>query len=77
MSKRRSVRSYQREIKNLRAWVDELQWVQPMYNGSPSCSGCGEQQHQHDDKACGLSRLIASWSAARPVRDARDQPGVK
>jgi len=55
---RRSVRSYQREIKCLREWLANVQWVQPTYNGSPSCSGCGEQKHLHHDGNCGLAAIL-------------------
>ena len=54
----RSVRSYQREIKKLRDVLADVQWVQPMYNGSPSCSDCGQQQHLHDDASCGLTAIL-------------------
>lgn len=41
----RSIRSYQREIALLKQLVRDMQWVQPSYNGSPSCSSCSAQQH--------------------------------
>lgn len=62
--KKRTPRSYQREIRMLRDWLASVQWVQPMHNGSPSCSGCGEQAHLHDDAACGLTQILRPRAAA-------------
>lgn len=59
----RSTRSYQREIKMLREALASVQWVQPTYNGSPSCSGCGDQQHMHT--GCWLTRLLRQSSPDR------------
>ena len=41
--KARSVRSYQREISKLKKLVRQMTWVEPVYNGSPSCACCGHQ----------------------------------
>jgi lipopolysaccharide biosynthesis regulator YciM len=54
----RSVRSYQRELKILREMVASMLWVQPTYNGNPSCSYCGEQQHNHTQH-CAATKLVA------------------
>ena len=56
-AKNRSIRSYQREIKRLRDLVRAMTWVQPMYNGSPSCACCGNQQHIGHSKGCDAARL--------------------
>lgn len=57
----KSARTYQREIKYLRELVISLQWVQPMYNGNPSCSGCGEQQHLGCSKDCEVAKLSGDY----------------
>lgn len=54
----KSIRSYQREIAALKEMVASMLWVQPSYNGSPSCSYCGQQQHLHTDH-CAASKLVA------------------
>lgn len=51
-----STRTYQRRIQKLTEMLRHCQWVQPMYNGSPSCSYCGDQQHLHED--CELSKML-------------------
>lgn len=48
----RGRRSYQREIRKLRELVRSVEWVQPMYNGSPSCPFCGAQQHWGHTASC-------------------------
>lgn len=48
----RTARSYQRQIRKLRILLASVTWVQPMYNGSPSCSCCGAQRHMGHDKGC-------------------------
>ena len=53
----KSIRSYQRRIKYLLDLMEQMQWVQPMYNGAPSCSLCGEMQHWEDHE-CELTRLM-------------------
>ncbi len=58
----RSARSYQRQIQRLMRLLEDVQWVQPAYNGSPSCSYCGEQQHLHTTP-CELSSLLAQRKA--------------
>lgn len=50
----KSIRSYQREIKNLRALLKSVEWVMPTYNGSPSCSCCGNQKHWGHEPDCEL-----------------------
>lgn len=54
----RSQRSYQREIKKLKDLLRDIEWVQPMYNGSPSCSCCGNQQHQGHQPDCALKAIV-------------------
>ena len=63
----RSVRSYQREIKMLRDLLHDVRWVQPTYNGSPSCSGCGQQQHMHAEE-CALSRVLDATPGPKGAR---------
>ena len=52
-----TARTYQRRIKRLIEIIDSMQWVQPTYNGSPSCAYCGEQKHLHTQN-CEVSRLL-------------------
>ena len=49
------IRNYQRTIKRLRDLLSDLEWVQPMYNGSPSCSCCAHQQHFGHAEGCELA----------------------
>lgn len=66
-AKERTRRSYQQEIRKLKAMIASMLWVQPTYNGSPSCAYCGEQQHQHA-KHCQATKLVAdTW----PLEDQR------
>lgn len=53
----RSARSYQREIRILKDVIRAAQWVQPMYNGSPSCSGCGAQKHHGCEPGCDVAKV--------------------
>ena len=55
--RKRSARSYQREIKRLKDLIREMTWVQPAYNGSPSCACCGNQQHWGHAPGCDAARL--------------------
>lgn len=59
----RTARSYQREIKKLKNLLADVMWVQPMYNGSPSCSCCRNQQHMGHADDCELAKLFAARSA--------------
>ena len=51
-TKPKSVRSYQREIQRLKAFVVDMQWVMPSYNGCQSCAYCGEMRHHGCTKDC-------------------------
>ena len=53
----KSIRTYQRKIKELKDLVSSIQWVQPTYNGSPSCSGGGAQQHHGCEKDCPVAKI--------------------
>lgn len=59
----RSARSYQREIQKLMGIIEQVEWVQPTYNGSPSCSYCGAQQHWGHDKNCTLFKVLKASRA--------------
>ena len=61
MKRTRSTRSYQREIKKLKDVLEQVEWVQPMYNGSPSCSCCGNQQHVGHAKGCDLQARLSMY----------------
>jgi hypothetical protein len=69
----RTARSYQRELKSLREMITQMLWVQPTYNGNPSCSFCGEQQHNHADH-CEATKLVAKWF---PEEDTRRKYAVE
>jgi hypothetical protein len=56
----RSQRSYQREIARLKRLVSDAEWVQPTYNGSPSCAFCGNQQHWNHAVDCPLPKPLRS-----------------
>lgn len=43
--------------KKLRRLLLSVEWVQPMYNGSPSCPFCLNQQHMGHDKDCVILRV--------------------
>lgn len=64
----RSVRSYQREIRALKHMIASMLWVQPGYNGSPSCSYCGEQQHLHATPCAAVKLVEATWPDDAEVR---------
>lgn len=71
----KSIRSYQREIKQLREMVASMLWVQPSYNGSPSCAFCGIQQHHHEEH-CDASALVAKhWPEDDAVRQRAVEEG--
>ena len=57
----RSVRSYQRELTKLRRLLVDMQWVQPRYNGSLSCSGCGQQKHFGCDASCPAAAITGDF----------------
>ena len=45
------------EVERLRRLLVAVTWVQPMYNGSPSCSRCGNQKHRGHAEGCDLAAL--------------------
>ncbi len=57
----RSVRSYQNEIRKLKELICGIQWVQPTYNGSHSCSCCGEQKHIGCNKDCAVAKITDDY----------------
>ena len=59
----KSVRSYQREIAALKQLIAEMQWVQPSYNGNPSCSGCGNQKHWGCREDCPAAAITGDRGA--------------
>lgn len=69
----RGVRSYRLEVAKLREMIASMLWVQPTYNGSPSCAFCGVQQHQHADH-CEASKLVATWY---PEEDRQREDAVR
>jgi hypothetical protein len=62
----RSVRSYQREIRELKNTIGEMQWVQPTYNGNPSCSGCGMQKHLGCSLGCPAASVTRDFGQQEP-----------
>jgi hypothetical protein len=60
----KSIRTYQRQIRALNALVADMQWVQPSYNGAPSCAGCGAMQYHGCDTDCPAAKITGD--AGRP-----------
>lgn len=56
----KSVRTYQRQIAHLKWLLASVQWVQPTYNGSPSCSGCGAQEHWGCEAGCEVAAITGN-----------------
>jgi len=56
----KSVRTYQREVRKLKDLLATVMWVQPSYNGAPSCSYCGAMQHHGHHKECELAAIVGS-----------------
>ena len=46
------------QVERLFHAVESMRWVQPTYNGSPSCAFCGQQKHLHT-KPCEVDALLA------------------
>ncbi len=44
-------------IKKLENLLGNVTWVQPMYNGSPSCSCCGNQKHWGHSETCEIAKF--------------------
>lgn len=44
----------QAEVERLQDIISRIVWVQPRYNGSPSCSWCGNQMHWGHTETCNL-----------------------
>lgn len=59
----KSIRSYQREVAKLKHLIAQIQWVQPTYNGSPSCSCCNEQHHRGCAKDCEVAKVTGDFGA--------------
>lgn len=57
MAPQRSVRTYQRKIAMLKQIIRDMQWVQPAYNGNPSCAGCGSQKHNGCEEDCPAAQI--------------------
>jgi hypothetical protein len=53
-----SPRTYQRRIRELRDTLLSVEWVQPSYNGSPSCPFCLNQQHWGHEDDCPVVTLL-------------------
>lgn len=64
-----TARTYQRRIAALREIIVSAQWVQPTYNGSPSCSGCAAQQHQGCSLGCPVATVTGDWGARQTATD--------
>jgi hypothetical protein len=60
-----SIRTYQRRIAALHNIICNIQWVQPSYNGAPSCSGCGAMKHQGCDESCPVAAVTGDYGARR------------
>lgn len=64
----RSVRSYQREIRQLKELIVGMQWVAPSYNGADSCSCCGNMRHTGCMSDCEAAKVTNNFGdeAAAP-----------
>lgn len=40
--------------------LEQVEWIQPRYNGNPSCPCCGAQQHWKHEPDCELAQVIGS-----------------
>ena len=47
-------------IQEQQAMLEQVEWHQPRYNGSPACPCCGNQQHWGHDPECELAKLIGA-----------------
>ena len=54
-------RTYQRKIRALKEIIKQMQWVQPTYNGSPSCAGCAAQQHLGCESDCPAAKVTGDY----------------
>lgn len=54
----KSIRTYQRTIAQLRNLLANIEWVQPAYNGNPSCPCCGNQKHWGHELGCALASTV-------------------
>ena len=68
----RSARSYQREILKLKRIIDAAEWVQPTYNGSPSCPYCGNQKHWGHAQDCDYYRAMGIKPAPDTTRSRQE-----
>lgn len=57
----RSIRSYQREIRNLKELIEQMQWVCPTYNGADSCAGCGGMRHLGCYPDCEVANITKDY----------------
>ncbi len=57
----KSLRTYQRNIKNLKDLIYNLQWVCPTSNSSDSCSGCGNHRHFGCKKDCVVAKITKDF----------------
>jgi hypothetical protein len=60
-----TARTYQRRIQKLTDLVRQMQWVQPTYNGNPSCANCGAQKHFGCQAGCEAAAITGD-SGERP-----------
>ena len=65
----RSARSYQREIAKLKDVLNAAQWVQPSYNGAPSCSGCGAMKHHGCYEDCHVAAITGDAGSRPRLRE--------
>ena len=67
-----TARTYQRRIAILMDLVTTMQWVQPAYNGCPSCAWCGAQKHLGCAKDCLAAKVTGDFGGAGAESEERN-----
>lgn len=50
------IRKLQRELKHWKTLALSVEWVQPTYNGAPSCPYCSHMEHWGHDSDCPIPK---------------------
>lgn len=62
----KSIRTYQREIARLKYVIWNMHWVQPTYNGNPSCAFCGNPKHRGCAADCQAAKITNDYGKVEP-----------
>jgi hypothetical protein len=60
---RRTKAQLEQQLADLILLITEIQWVQPTYNGSRSCSGCGAMHHWGCSPDCPVAAITQDRGA--------------